>query len=180
MGNKQKHSKRKISETNEQQKEVDTESNEEVSAFQFQNIINKYSVLFKDDFLNIVNGEEADSSDSDKEIEVSEDEDNQLSEEESEADSDNLSDEDIEEETESESDSEDDEMEDSEEQEEIESSGEDEKTEEQEDEKDDQLDIDKTQNTKVGGNSTVNKSKKGKTQIEEKGKKNYLLYMINV
>lgn len=33
MGNKQKHSKRKISETNEQKEKVDTESNEEVIVF---------------------------------------------------------------------------------------------------------------------------------------------------
>ncbi|CAH2009526.1 unnamed protein product [Acanthoscelides obtectus] len=75
MGNKQKpqkNLKRKVQEA-ENKQETEAESSEE------------------EDFLNAVNGEEEDSSDSDRELEDSEDEDNELFERQSEASSDSVS-----------------------------------------------------------------------------------------
>nr|CAH7769005.1 unnamed protein product [Callosobruchus chinensis] len=120
MGNKQKPNnnlKRKVQEA-ENKEEVEAESSEE----------------FQEDFLNAINGEEEDSSDSDRELEDSEDEDHQLLEGQSETGSGSVSEDSDGEEGDSEEDQEEDDSGEEEDSEEEPESSEDESGSEREEE----------------------------------------------
>ncbi|KAJ8936837.1 hypothetical protein NQ314_012153 [Rhamnusium bicolor] len=153
MGNKQKHLKRSIKEVNKKGN-VNSDSDEE------------------DDFMNIVNGEDIDSSDSEREIEDSEDEDNQPVEEESEADSDNISNNDTGEEVENEESSEDSESEETDDSEEADDSEEkeegtssnNEQTEVKETEKRNKLDKKQSKNKQANRNFIVNNKRENKPE----------------